>query len=322
MLETPPPLSRARGGAPLLYAALGAYFQLEPLVPEDEEALAAAHEDLLDWLGPSLRFTTSHLHAGTAPFDVSDLELAPALASRVVNPEQRSDPAAQVAASRAAAFAIAPFGVACHGGAVANAASPWGYRFHATATDAGHGPILRVLAALSFTVPTNSSLADFTARTLKIAAKLRLRWGTVGFTFSGWEHDRFRETRRAMRAHAERHPGFDVGLHATHLPLLHDRLRTVSWLTLLGPGLRATLEEKGGVLSSAQDVELADVGEHVALRAGGAPALGDRNRRVYPDAYRRVDEMLRPIRAESGLHFHAPWSQRSTEAWLRRFETC
>ena len=45
------------------------------------------------------------------------------------------------------------------------------------------------------------------------------------------------------------------------------------------------------------------------IRAGEEPQAGDTNRRDYPRAYVQADALVRAVRASTGMHFFAPWSE-------------
>jgi hypothetical protein len=101
----------------------------------------------------------------------------------------------------------------------------------------------------------------------------------------------------------------------------HDEIRTVSWLTFLGPAFVERLAQKTGAkLERRGQVEVFPLGDAVVLRAGARPDPGDQNRLRLPPAYVQADEMVRPLRARSGVDFMPPWSPADTEKWLQRFE--
>jgi hypothetical protein len=215
-----------------------------------------------------------------------------------------------------AAAKLDRFGVACHGGAERNDASPSSFRFYLTAAPGNDG-VLSTRAMLSITVPESFDPEELCKRATELATDLRIRWGVAGFAYGGWELDRYGETRDAIFAHARRHPGYDMGQHATLMETWHHALRTVSWLTFVGPSLAKSLPQK----PAADDlVSLSAIGECICLRAGKAPARGDVNRGDFPPAYARVDAALRSLRASTGVHFMTPWSEKTSLAWLRRFE--
>lgn len=319
--ETPTPFAWSAAGSPLVYAALGLAFHLEPLVPEDVDRLAQACDRLLAAVGASLRWAWSSVHAEVEPFAASALDLVASFAAQLAD---RGAPALDDHRVRAASRAMDAahydkFGVACHGGGDRNVASPWSLRFYATTT-AGDGPGLRSDAMLSVTTPITTPPEDLAKLAMELAGELRIRWGAAGLMYGAWELDRYGETRDAIYAHARRYPGFDVGQHATWMRAFHERARTVSWLTFLGRELAAKVRAGGDALTSDALVEVAPSGEGVVLRAGDRPEAGDVNRRHLPRAYARADRRVRAVRAADGIHFYAPWSASTTEAWLRRFE--
>jgi hypothetical protein len=310
------PIAKSAAGAPIAFPALGFAFHLEPLVPADASGLAKATDRILAVIGPKLRWQWSSVHGEVEPFSAGAFDLIAAL------PGQLDDSAAQaVADERARAGASAmnaahydKLGVACHGGADRNVASPFTVRFFSRVTPSGT-PLLRADAMLAATMPIDTPLAELQKLAIGVASDLRIRWGALGYTYGAWELDRYGDARAAIFAHARKHPGYDVGQHTTYMRELHDRLRTVSWMTFVGPGLI-------GNLAIAPDplIGVAKAGEATVLRAGERPEPGDVNRKQIPLAYQRVDALLRPLRASTGLHFYAPWSAATTEAWLRRFE--
>ncbi|WP_437290999.1 type VI immunity family protein [Sorangium sp. So ce406] len=318
----PPPLCTS-GATPVLHGVLGAVFHLEALLPEDEARLEQVHLKVLDWMGGELRWTLNSRIGQEEPFEPADLAFASAYpASLAVVPHgQIQDPEAFRLALEFNVRRRADMGLACHGAARRLWASPWSYRFYAEIVGSDDTPQLIAPAVLRLTVPSTWPLDDFARRTLEIAALLRLRWGAAGLTYSAWETQLHAEAMQAIYAHARRHPGYDVGLYVAWMEELHDRLRTVNWLTLLGRGLQDELAQARGRLPESDDlVTTFRAGEHLVLRAGPQPEAGDHNRLRIPPAYVRADEMVRPVRAAEGLNFYEAWTESTTTQWLRRFE--
>ncbi|MBX3231403.1 MAG: DUF3396 domain-containing protein [Labilithrix sp.] len=311
------PLARAKDGAPLAYATLGLAFHLEALAPEDGDGLAAACERIAATHAGTLTWAWSSVHGEVARFDASVLDLVSTFPAQLANAPPTGDARADAGASAMTAAHYDRFGVACHGGRARNDASPSSLRFFARVS-AADGPLLRADAMLSATFPSSTPPAEIEELALAVAGDLRFRWGAAGFAYSAWELDRYGPARDALHAHARRHPGYDLGQHATWMRAFHDRLRTVSWLTFVGPALAAKLPP--AALESDPDVAVTKLNDGVVFRAGETPKAGDVNRDDFPHAYCEVDRRLRSIRAAEGIHFYAPWTSSSTEAWLRRFE--
>jgi hypothetical protein len=306
-------------GVPLLHDAVGFCFHLEPLVADDADVLAAVNDGIVGMLGDTLRWSWSSVHPEVVPFDLADLDLVSQHATALDNPEADAAPEARVALSQLAAARVDRFGFAAHGAAERNLASPISYRFYATIAPAQTGPWLESRAMLAVTMPRASEPRQLRTLATMVAERLRIRWGVAGLTYGAWEFDRHVETRDALFAHARRHPGYDVLEHATTMDAFHERLRTVGWLTFVGPALLARLP--GPPRARTRDVTIEPCGAGVVLIAGDAPQAGDVNRRDLPRPYAEVDAILRPIRAgaRDALHFGAPWSEQTTARWLDRF---
>lgn len=320
-VQTAEPIARSAAGSPLAYAALGFAFHLEALAVDDGERLAKACDRIAAACGTSLRWAWSSVHGEVERFDHAALDLISSYAAQLIVPADVTsieDARARAGAMAMTAAHFDKFGVACHGGPDRNVASPFTLRFFASTT--ADGDALRSDTTLMVSVPLTTPPAELAALASGVAADLRIRWGAAGLTYGAWELDRYGETRDAVYAHARRYPGFDVGQHATWMRAFHDRLRTVSWLTFLGKSLTEALRGAGDALTGDDLVGIEPCGEGVVLRAGTRPEPGDTNRQRLPAAYARVDRRLRAVRAAEGLHFYAPWSNATTEQWLRRFE--
>lgn len=313
---TPEPIAKSAAGAPIAFPTLGFAFHLEPLVAADASALAIATDRILAVIGPSLKWQWSSVHGEVEPFSAGAFDLIAALPGQLDDSaaQKIADPRARQGASAMNAAHYDKFGVACHGGADRNVASPFTVRFFSRVSPSGT-PLLRADAMLAATLPIDTPLEVLHELAAGVASDLRIRWGAAGYTYGAWELDRYGDARAAIYAHARKHPGFDVGQHATYMRELHDRLRTVSWLTFVGPGVMGNLELKPDSFFSVEKA-----GEATMIRAGERPEAGDTNRRQIPLAYQRVDAALRPLRASAGIHFYAPWSAATTDQWLRRFE--
>jgi hypothetical protein len=231
--------------------------------------------------------------------------------------ETTGDPEVDDVAAGLHAVSRDDFAVFCHGGAFSNAASAYGVRFFAELDEVRAGEPLSPRCALRVTVPLGWPLEDFRAHAIALAKSLRIRWGVAGLTYAGWEPDAWPEIRAAVYAHARRYPGFDVAELAPFLPLWHDALRTVSWLTFVGEPLLARLAKAPRAES---DVTLEEVGKGIVLQAGRAPDPGDANRLQIPASMRLVDSMLRELRSSEPVHFGDPWTETTTQDWLQRFE--
>jgi hypothetical protein len=213
------------------------------------------------------------------------------------------------------------FGMFCHSGVEARQGAPTSYRFYSSIhwlpTDGYYEPC----ATMRITVPVGWPVADFRRRVEEIGAKLRLRWGCAGYTYSGYAIDFYEEVNSGIYAHARRHVGYDPGFYVSFMPEWHLMIRSVNWLTFLGPAFVSELAKRKALLASNDLVTVSKAGDNnLVLQAGPMPQEGDINRLQVPAAYRRADEMVRPMRARQDIDFYEPWTEATTKAWLRRFE--
>ncbi len=169
---------------------------------------------------------------------------------------------------------------------------------------------------IRLTVPTSWPFEDFRQRVVDIASKLRLRWASAGYTYSGIEDFFPEEYWKAVSGHCYRYPGSDVGAYSPFMLQLYDKIRSVNWLTFLGAALttEVTIPPAHGLVQISKS-------EHgTLLTAGGEPQRGDLNRLIVPPAYVDADAIVRAVRLASGIEFMDPFDETSTARWLRRFE--
>lgn len=308
-------------GAPLGYSTLGAVFHLEHLAPDDAQALEEVNDYVMAWIGGALTFTYSTLRGSVDPFRTADLSVISEYPRTLSAPAPAlGDPGAAQLANVLMSHGCDEVAVFAQGGPVALGASPYTYRFYSEVPNPGVGPSFETCSFLRVTVPSTCPLDDFRSAVLHVASKLRLRWGAAGLMMSGEDLVPGRAFRTSWFAHARRFTGYDVDLYATRMATWHEWVRTVSWLSFLGPTMQERLAAAGRSLASTPLVAVDACGPHVVLTAGAAPEEGDLNRRKLPLAYAQADEMIRPVRASSGVDFYEPWDENSTEGWLRRFE--
>jgi hypothetical protein len=310
-------------GVPSAYTALGAYFHLERCAKEDEERLDRACQLVWDWIGPHLRWSYLSSFDGVNPIRRADLDYVSGYVSDLDEPRvPGGDAATQIVVANLAKLPRMEHEVFCHGAEEATAASPFTFGFWAEIPEVGRGRAYQPYAVLFLTVPQSWPIDDFAARACAIAGELRLRWGNAGLTYASFEHSDYEVARRGIYAHARRYPGYDVGEFARHLELFHDRIRSINWLTFVGPALEAKLVKKGRLLETSSLVSVGRLPSCVVLRAGLGPEAGDVNRHAYPPAYVEADTLVGPIRAATGkgTAFLGPWDEDATTDWLRRFE--
>ncbi|WP_437641898.1 type VI immunity family protein [Sorangium sp. So ce854] len=320
--ELPPdhaPLA-ARLGKPVLYAALGATFHLELLEPDDAGRLDELSAMVMDWIGPYLRAQFGSFLDVPEPFHPRVLDYVASLPEQLDEPAPLDDVVADAFRAQLARRVRTDYHVYVSGAEDHWRASPFTYELWAEMPDEHvHKGHIAAYAAVRVTVPESWPLADFRARVLAMAGALRLRWGAAGLTYAHFLPGDPSFGVHTIWAHARRHVGFDVPFLARNVVPLHDAIRSVSWLTFVGPALAA---QRSAPLVRSGAVDVTAAGDNVVLAAGPAPQRGDVNRLDYPAAYVQADQMLRPLRMSRGkeLSFLGPWTEDDITGWLRRFE--
>jgi len=310
------PIAADADGTPIAFPALGFTLQLEPPTKDDEPAWEQAMGELTGWLGPMLSWTSTSAYAPPRKYRPGDLDYIASYPSMLAAPPGFGDPEADDAAAGLHAVSRDDYAVLCHGGARSNDASAYGVRFFAELATVEAGAPLSPCCALRATVPLGYPIADLRARVLSLAKQLRVRWGVAGLTYAAWEPDAWPELRAAAFAHARRHPGFDIAELSAFLPEWHESVRTVGWLTILGPSMR----ERLGGLPPFREVVVEEIGPLLVAQAGREPQPGDVNRLQIPTALAEIDSWIAPLRPHVELHFGEPWTETTTHDWLTRFE--
>lgn len=321
-VEPSAPLAEDNKGNPRVYSVLGAFFHLEAIEPDDEARLDRVNALVLDWLGPRLAWTEASFLRGTPPFRQADVDYISGYCRTLELP---ADPDERSVASDFH-FGRIDYSVHCGGGAKNSQPSPYSYQFWASELGDQSGPRLNVCSVLSVMVPDTWPHEDFMARITEIAATLRLRWGAAGLTYSRWDYytygDWFED--KLIHAHARRFHGYDVPEYLLHTARLHNAIRSINWLTFVGPALAERLRAAGKVLESAGPLAVSQAGSAVLIRAGDRPERCDINRLQVPQAYVAADALVRPVRASGTaaktlVSFGKPWTVPETSDWLQRF---
>ena len=310
------------GDVPILYGVLGAEIYLEAMRADDAAALEAANELAWDWIGKELRQTWFSFYEGPVRTSRADLDYVPGLVRDLAKPKVNGPHEQRIRAAELVRFTRSIYSVMCNGGNTPAEASPFSYRFYSEMPNVGaDSEVFTPLGVLNITVPETWPLADFAARVRELVAGLRVKWAVAGLSYSPWELVDPWPARIRTYAHSMRHPGYDVGCYVRFLEAWEHQIRSINWLTFLGPDLLAKLTTTTGTALQARGhVSVEQVGPTTLLVAGNRPEGGDRNHLQVPQAYREADALVRPIRAGEGIDFADPWDRGSTRDWLRRFE--
>ena len=125
---------------------------------------------------------------------------------------------------------------------------------------------------------------------------------------------------------ARRFPGIEIDYPLSHALYLKNRIKGGNWLTVIGEDLVGELggmdqlEEKLG-----SGLRLHSYRGGALIQAGPKPQMGDVNRQRIPELYKKLAQVLKPIRIkEYPVSFHHAGENRFNKEisnqWLRRFD--
>jgi hypothetical protein len=120
----------------------------------------------------------------------------------------------------------------------------------------------------------------------------------------------------------ERFPGLEIDYPVSHLIWVRAGIKGVNWLTILGDGEIARFGGLGALkaaLPSTATVHAYNGG--VMIQASPMPQIGDRNRQIDVDDYRKVAVALKPLRISTHSSVGGGGFDRERfERWLARFD--
>lgn len=162
---------------------------------------------------------------------------------------------------------------------------------------------------------------------LRWSATCRPVHGTAGLTLiyaSGMSQN----TKYALPL-MKRFPGFDY-IYGVDFSMeaedVHNRIKCVNWLTVLGDEIVAELGGVGPMRAALEPTcKIHEYSGGVVVQAGENPQLGDVTRGDIPEAYRMVARYTKPVRFEaySSRLFRVPDNldkKEETLRWIRRFD--
>ncbi len=313
------------GSTPTLYAALGATLHLEPIEVDDAEGLSEAMSLLYEWIGEHFKWTRLSCWDEPIPHHSDHLEYVTSYPQNLVFEKVSDDPEAALFSFEIQTQPWSDYEVMFYGGDQPEGASPFQLRFWSEIPRLDPDLPPRVIPVLSFCVPCSTDPAEVRARFLAVASRLRVRWASAGLLYSYYGAPDHEACWERMYAHARRYTGFDVPHYVRNMDLFAFLLRSISWITILGPPFATQLELTAIERGRAQGLTIEAFGEEgLVIQAGAEPEEGDRNRLGTPRLYVAADELVRPFRAADAerdeIVFVGPWDYAAVTAWLRRFE--
>lgn len=126
---------------------------------------------------------------------------------------------------------------------------------------------------------------------------------------------------------ARRFPGLELDMPSTHVLKLHDGIKGINWLTVIGDTLADKLAGRARLAHAATQAGLGviEFGGGLIIQAGPTPQFGDLEVGLVPDPYRKSDALLKPLRASTpdvliGEDLDGQTPQAFSTAWYARFE--
>lgn len=172
-------------------------------------------------------------------------------------------------------------------------------------------------------VPLDVDISVLRRAALAIAERVGLSSGHGGpvFVYHPWHKEPALD---AVYALARRYWGIDVEDLNRTLELMHDAIKGVNWLTLVGHRFRERPDVADGLqgLATVPDIDIAQLAEATVLTAGSVPLAGDRHRpNGRLDAYIAIAHALRPLFPDAVADFTSPRfvEHGNTLGWVRRF---
>jgi len=151
------------------------------------------------------------------------------------------------------------------------------------------------------------------------------RWISIGYRFVTVPlfSSSISEACRIINGRCRRFKGVDVGdMYGMLTSYWQNKIRTVNWITIISSALLHNIDEQQINESNKENaVEIERLSIGLLLRAGKNPGLCDVNRQESAKAFRLMDQMLRPIRANDPITFLPLLTGEETSEWLRRWET-
>jgi hypothetical protein len=179
----------------------------------------------------------------------------------------------------------------------------------------------RVANCLRVSMPASAGAAALEQLVSQLMEHMDLLHGNAGFALlfddalPGFE----REHWAALARIAMRHPGYDLLHYPAVRACVADKIKTVNWLTLLGPELSKAVDLARLAAKTDQTITTSARGT-VCIKAAPEPTIGDVNHGDRLPAYRAVAKLLSAISCSSQLEFGAAFDDDLTQRWVERFE--
>lgn len=180
---------------------------------------------------------------------------------------------------------------------------------------------LHTFVRLMVPIDTNVAVLHQTALEWADLLDIKSGHGGLAFTYDPWQ---LRTAFNSIYVLAKRFWGVDVEHLTGTLPQMKERIKGVSWLTLMGSAFRDIPEINAGLAMLAPRTDMTIDARRFAtvIRLGNSPVSGDQNR---PDGslvpYEDLAKVLEPIYLDAHPDFPGDsfYNNANTVGWVRRF---
>lgn len=228
----------------------------------------------------------------------------------------------------------------CHGGVDINSVSPWTvelYIENTTEIEESQKPFLSAIFEvpeddlgkqancfrLSFPLDSeNFSLQDFLSICKFVYNRLPFIHGYGGYSllFDTISDSLSNKNWTYIKKIAMRHPGYDIFVYDSIKDFVFTKLKTVSWVTLLGKELTEQfVQMKRANFLRSHEIEIVESEDKMFIQAGVRPQIGDSNRNDNLPLYQQVAKALSPFICEYHYPFSRVFDEDKTLRWIKRF---
>jgi hypothetical protein len=168
-----------------------------------------------------------------------------------------------------------------------------------------------------------SGVGQFVSLAASAAEKLRFIGGHGGYAVNAKRgYPSFLEGGRIAMI-SKRFRGIDIGRPLFFSKYVHSSIKCVNWLTFIGDW---AVDELGGIekikTRLGKDIVVHELPHGLMIQAGPRPGFGDVNAREELPHYRKVGQVLKPLRIP--LDVLGPYDEigggENTRNWLARFD--
>jgi hypothetical protein len=179
---------------------------------------------------------------------------------------------------------------------------------------------VRLMLPLEF---ISSGVDRFISLARSAAEKLQFLSGTGGYAVNVKRDYLSKLENGRIALISKRFPGVDIGRPLFFSSFLSQSIKCVNWLTFIGDW---AVDELGGIATIksrlGKDIVVHELPHGLMIQAGPGPRFGDVNRREELPFYRKVGQVVKPLRIPLDVlgRYDEIGGNQNTRNWLARFD--